>query len=196
MARPVGRPPETEPDGTIVAKSLVNVTIPTKLAQYLKDNGVNRSQLFTRIVTSLYIGEICPHCYGSEIRKTPVGCQCEHCDKWLSFNDCPNCSESYDLRKSIGYLDNPKFNAFANDGDVYGCQKCITSRVKPLRGSKPPKKRVPKDKKDKKNQKISLKCVDCGSKFERSIGVNLSKNTRCTDCNIKIVKEFEKNEKK
>ena len=51
MSRSVGRPPETEPDGTVISKSLVNVTIPSKLAEFLKKAGINRSKLFTRIVT-------------------------------------------------------------------------------------------------------------------------------------------------
>jgi len=197
MANPVGRPPETEPDGTVVAKSLVNVTIPTKLANFLKENRVNRSQLFTRIVTMLYAGEICPHCYDSEIRKTPVGAQCQNCEKWISFNDCPNCSESYDLRESIGYLDNPDYNAFANNNDLDpGCQKCMP---KALREMKTPPKSAQGDEKDPKKGMISLKCVECGEKFERSMGSaqnKLNKHTRCTDCNIKIVQEFENNEKK
>ena len=50
MSRSVGRPAETDPDGAVITKSLVNVTIPTKLAEFLKKAGINRSKLFTRIV--------------------------------------------------------------------------------------------------------------------------------------------------
>lgn len=128
--RPVGRPPETEPDGTIIAKSLVNVTIPTKLASFLKDNKVNRSQLFTRVVTMLYINEICRHCYSTDLANKPVGISCNDCERWLSFKDCPNCGESYDLRQSIGYLKNPNYNCFGNDDDLNsGCQKCMPDRI-------------------------------------------------------------------
>lgn len=127
--RPVGRPPETEPDGTIIAKSLVNVTIPTKLASFLKENGVNRSQLFTRIVTMLYVDQICRYCYGTDLDNKPVGVECRSCEKWLSFNDCPNCGEMYDLRKSIGYMANENYNCFSNDNDLnHGCQKCMPTK--------------------------------------------------------------------
>ena len=164
--RPVGRPPETEPDGTVIAKSLVNVTIPTKLASFLKQNGVNRSQLFTRIVTMLYVDEICRYCYGTELDKKPVGVECRSCEKWLNFNDCanPECDQRYDLRKSIGYLPNPNFNSFSNDKDLnYGCQKCMPSKpVKEDRLSDDPipvKPKKPLKKTSKLDQKIQEEMV-------------------------------------
>ena len=56
----VGRPPELDSNGDIVVKSLVNVTIPTKLANFLKEKGINRSRLFTDVVSKMFQEELCP----------------------------------------------------------------------------------------------------------------------------------------
>ena len=67
MVRSVGRPPERDSEGNVVSKCLVNVTIPTKLRDFLADNKVNRSKLFTNVVTELYKKELCPKCYRRNI---------------------------------------------------------------------------------------------------------------------------------
>ena len=59
MVKQVGRPPERDSEGNIISKSLVNVTIPTKLRDFLSKNNINRSQLFTRVVTALYMHALC-----------------------------------------------------------------------------------------------------------------------------------------
>ena len=132
--RPVGRPPETGADGEIVAKSLVNVTIPTKLATYLKENKINRSQLFTRIVTMLYVNTICRFCYSLDITETLTGSRCEECQRWVDFKQCVNCSADYDMneyvfdkeKRTLLPAENPKYNHFRQSKDVeMGCKRCI-----------------------------------------------------------------------
>lgn len=132
--RPVGRPPETGADGEIVAKSLVNVTIPTKLATYLKENKINRSQLFTRIVTMLYVNTICRFCYSLDITETLTGSRCEECSKWIAFKECVNCGSNYDMNEYLFNKDhrtmlpaeNPEYNHFRQSKKVeMGCCFCI-----------------------------------------------------------------------
>ena len=139
MARQVGRPPETEPDGTIVTKCLVNVTIPSKLAAFLKNAGINRSKLFTRIVTMLYLSEICRYCYSTNISETLTGSRCDDCDKWIMFKSCPNCGADYDMRKDIfnkqkrGLLpsENPNYNHFCQSKKIVkGCCNCIKEKAR------------------------------------------------------------------
>lgn len=134
MSRNVGRPPETDPDGTVVTKCLVNVTIPSKLAEFLKKNSINRSKLFTRIVTMLYLNEICRFCFHTEITETLTGSKCEGCLSWLTFKQCANCNADYDMRKDIfdkknrGLLpaQNPNYNHFCQSKKIeLGCMKCI-----------------------------------------------------------------------
>ena len=62
MVRQVGRPPERDSEGNVISKCLVNVTIPTKLKlrDFLSENKINRSKLFTNVVTRLYMHQICP----------------------------------------------------------------------------------------------------------------------------------------
>ena len=137
MSRSVGRPPETEPDGTVISKSLVNVTIPSKLADFLKKAGINRSKLFTRIVTMLYLSEICRFCFSTNINETLTGSRCDNCEKWIAFKSCPNCGADYDMRKDIfnkknrGLLpsENPNYNHFCQSKSIEkGCTQCIKKR--------------------------------------------------------------------
>jgi hypothetical protein len=111
----VGRPPEVDSEGNPIQKSLVNVTIPSKLANFLKEKGINRSKLFTETVKKLYKKELCPRCYDQNIIQTPVGVKCEDCNQWLTLNNCPNCSERYQ----------PGYNMFSNSNDLIGCWSCI-----------------------------------------------------------------------
>ncbi len=131
--RPVGRPPETGSDGEIIAKSLVNVTIPTKLATYLKENKINRSKLFTRIVTMLYINSICRFCFSLNMTETLTGTRCSECEKWVDFKQCVNCGIDYDMneytkRSNMDLLPalNPNHNCFCQSDKVeMGCWACI-----------------------------------------------------------------------
>ena len=65
--RQVGRPAERDSQGNRISKCLVNVTIPTKLRDFLSENKINRSKLFTSVVTRLYMHQICPKCYNENI---------------------------------------------------------------------------------------------------------------------------------
>jgi len=94
----VGRPPEVDSEGNTVQKCLVNVTIPTKLANFLKEKGINRSKLFRGCVMKLYKGELCLRCYGTDLHKGLVGIWCAECepaaykaDKYFHFTTYFNC---------------------------------------------------------------------------------------------------------
>jgi hypothetical protein len=122
---PVGRPPEVDSEGNAVLKCLVNVTIPTKLANFLKEKGINRSKLFTEIVGKMYNKELCPRCYNETVTETLLGWYCEHCAKHKSFNneikhialkECQNCETEY----------HPPYNMFAQSKEIEkGCWDCI-----------------------------------------------------------------------
>ena len=63
MVRQVGRPPERDSEGNIVSKCLVNVTIPTKLRDFLADKQNKQISTVTKVVGELYKHELCPKCY-------------------------------------------------------------------------------------------------------------------------------------
>ena len=123
----VGRPPAVDKHGVVIQKSLVNVTIPTKLANFLKEKGINRSKLFTDCVKKLFEKELCPKCYGEKIETTVVGSYCYDCNKtghsgapitWLTLNNCENCGQKY----------MPVYNMFAQPKDnsfLKGCFDCV-----------------------------------------------------------------------
>ena len=131
--KPVGRPPQVDSDGKKIDKTLINLTIPVTLKNFLDKYVKNRSEFFTEMVTKMYIGLICPKCYSdSYIRDVPVGIECTNCDMWIKLKDCPNCDTRYDPRNTIriGYTEqtNPHFNPFANDDDKSGCSKCMGAK--------------------------------------------------------------------
>ena len=125
----VGRPSEKDSEGNPISKSLVNVTIPVKLRDFLKRLNVNRSQLFTKVVTQMYQKEICPKCYSMNISENMVGWFCEDCERianlshdgknyfhWIGYKCCENCDEPYNL----------PYNKFCQSKDVLkGCYDCI-----------------------------------------------------------------------
>lgn len=118
----VGRPPAVDKHGVVIQKSLVNVTIPTKLANFLKEKGINRSKLFTMCCKHLYNDELCPKCYSENLISTAVGTWCNDCDrpgglgrKWIKMNNCKNCQRKY----QVGY------NMFAQSKTLHGCEECI-----------------------------------------------------------------------
>ena len=126
----VGRPLQTDSDGEPITKTLVNLTIPVKLKAFLDKHVKNRSAFFTRVVTMLYVGEICPKCYGDSLSDVPVGIECIDCNIWIKLKDCPNCDTRYDTRKillqGLTEVPNPHYNPFMNDNDLkQGCRKCM-----------------------------------------------------------------------
>jgi len=118
----VGRPPELDSKGDPIAKCLVNVTIPTKLRDYLRDNNINRSKLFTEVVKKKYKNEICDRCYDTNLNNLKMGIVCNDCSRrvrsgtyYTKFHNCSMCNEPYQ-------------NAFNLPihvkGEYWGCQQC------------------------------------------------------------------------
>jgi len=102
--RPVGRPPEKDKNGETITRSTVNVTIPSKLAEFLKDQGVNRSKLFTIAATELYESEICSKCYTKDVKNTPIGMRCDGpCSRYsdrsgaffYKYHRCESCNKEF-----------------------------------------------------------------------------------------------------
>jgi len=122
----VGRPPEVDSDGEVVLKCLVNVTIPAKLANFLKKKGINRSKLFRNSAMKLYKRELCDRCYSDNIETTRIGTYCRDCNddevyRYLTFNKCENCDTKYQ----------PPYNMFAQPKDksfLSGCWDCIPKK--------------------------------------------------------------------
>jgi hypothetical protein len=95
MVRALGRPPERDSEGNVVSKCLVNVTIPTKLRDFLAKNNINRSQLFTTIVKRMRKKEICPKCYEEHITRGIMAITCDDCDCVIEYNNCSVCDAKY-----------------------------------------------------------------------------------------------------
>jgi len=74
---------------------LVNCTIPVKLRDYLKEKGINRSELFRKAALQMYEHEVCSKCYGNEIADTYKGKFCRDCNHWLLVKRCLDCDELY-----------------------------------------------------------------------------------------------------
>ena len=135
MTKPkVGRPPELDKNGNKIDKTLVNLTIPVTLKNFLDKHVKNRSEFFTKMVTMLYIGEICPKCYSDTyISNVPVGIECTDCKIWIKLKDCPICEARFDPRPTVTQglaldVPNPHYNPVANviDRNIEsGCSKCM-----------------------------------------------------------------------
>ena len=113
---PAGRPPELDSNGKPIAKCLVNVTIPTKLRDFLHQHNINRSELFRTAALKLKNLEICPYCYSHDILSPPdnlKGYSCNDCNKWLKFKRCDLCDA----------LHTPKSKPAPVNGKV-GCDLC------------------------------------------------------------------------
>jgi len=82
-------------------KCLVNCTIPVKLRDFLKEKGINRSELFRKAALRMTEGEICPYCYNDKVDNVPKGLICRDCDKWLKFNSCPLCKANHNLMSGV-----------------------------------------------------------------------------------------------
>ena len=121
----VGRPPELDPEtGETMVKSLVNVTIPTKLAEFLKRNNVNRSKLFTKVVTQMYNEELCPKCYTIDVSNVPMGIRCNgFCSRinphFVKYHKCDRCQTPFE----------PKYNnpIYIDDETTIG-EKCCHAK--------------------------------------------------------------------
>jgi len=133
----VGRPAKTDSTGNVIESKTINVNVPVKLVEFLKDQKVNRSEMFTKVVTDMYDGKICPNCY-SEGEIGPVGVQCITCYNnfyrrtgdtrtfWLKFNKClnPDCDEMYNHDNLFAtYLD-PEDEKSGLFNPLKGCQTC------------------------------------------------------------------------
>ena len=121
----VGRPEKTDSEGNPILTKVINVNVPIKLVEFLKEKGVNRSEMFTKVATWLHHDQICDTCF-SKLESTGVGGYCQPCGTrywtrtkstktfWKYFNLCPNCEESYNYE-----------NLFAQTKQgLDGCQKC------------------------------------------------------------------------
>jgi hypothetical protein len=107
---PVGRPPKKTRGGKQVRKVLCNMTIPANLYDFLVEHKINRSQLFVRIVEMLYVGAICPSCYGFTRQELKYGWICAECSQpphkhiWLQWKNCEHCGDPYSLDQ-YGFVD-------------------------------------------------------------------------------------------
>jgi len=126
MVRALGRPPELDSEGNVVSKCLVNVTIPTKLRDFLAKNNINRSKLFTSIVKKMYMHQICPKCYGQHITNGVMALTCDDCECVIHYRECDNCGELYQRATVIdniavkGNLPKP-----IKGSGKFGCQVCL-----------------------------------------------------------------------
>jgi len=116
MGRTVGRPSERDSEGNVISKCLVNVTIPTKLRDFLAKNKINRSALFTNVVTRLYMHQICPKCYSEHIINGIMALSCEECETIIHYRDCGECDEPYQRPTNM-----PKA---VKNTSRFGCEKC------------------------------------------------------------------------
>ena len=112
---PVGRPSETDGNGEVIEKKVININVPVKLIEFLKKNDINRSKLFTGCCKKLFDNEICPRCYGFNVTEKPVGIECLDCNEWIKMKACPNCNTQYQ----------PHYNMFVHKDGISGCQDCL-----------------------------------------------------------------------
>jgi len=134
----VGRPAKTDSTGNIIESKTINVNVPVKLVEFLKEMQVNRSEMFTKVVTDMYNGLICPRCY-SEGESGPVGVQCLICSHnyskktgvtrtfWLTFHKClnPKCHKMYSEDNLFATYNDPKDIKSGLFNPVKGCQACL-----------------------------------------------------------------------
>ena len=117
MVRQVGRPPERDSEGNVISKCLVNVTIPTKLRDFLSKNEVNRSKLFTSMANRLYMHQICPECYNENIINGIMALSCQDCNCIIKYKACGECDEMYSRGVN---MPKPVKNI-----SRFGCERCL-----------------------------------------------------------------------
>ena len=115
MVKQLGRPAQRDSQGNRISKSLVNVTIPTKLRDWLSDNNINRSQLFTRVVTMLYCHAICPKCYDTSVTDNIMAIRCDDCDIVIKYNKCSQCDAPYSKSNLVEAI---------KGSSEFGCETC------------------------------------------------------------------------
>jgi len=133
IRKQVGRPEKTDSDGNRIVTKVINVNAPVKFIEFLKDNGINRSELFTKVAASFYHKEICNVCF-SKLYDTKIGRQCEECAHqyykktgdvksfWKQFYNCPECQEPYSHE-----------NTFAQTKQgLQGCTECQETKQERL----------------------------------------------------------------
>jgi len=134
----VGRPAKTDSSGNVIESKTINVNVPVRLVEFLKDQKVNRSELFTKVVTDMHDGLICPSCY-SKGEISPVGVQCLTCYNnysrrtgetrtfWLKFHNCLNedCDKMYSEDNLFATYNNPDDVKSGLFNPLKGCQSCL-----------------------------------------------------------------------
>ena len=134
IRKQVGRPEKTDSDGNTIIRKVININVPIKLIEFLKDEGVNRSELFTKVATRMHDHLICNVCY-TKLTETKIGRQCEECAHqyyiktnglietfWKHFYNCPECQEPYSHE-----------NTFAlNKQGLQGCLECQETKQERL----------------------------------------------------------------
>ena len=126
MVRSVGRPPEVDSEGNIVSKCLVNVTIPTKLRDFLIENDVNRSKLFTSIVKKMYMHQICAKCYGKNLTNGIMALTCDDCKSIIHYRECSQCDKLYQraaVTKQNEVIEG-NLPIAIKGSDKFGCSEC------------------------------------------------------------------------
>jgi len=126
IRKQVGRPEKTDSDGNRIITKVINVNVPIKLIEFLKDEGINRSEMFTDVATSMFTKKICNICY-TKLTETKIGRQCEECANqyriktnglietfWKHFYNCPDCQEPYSHENTF---------ALTKQG-LQGCLEC------------------------------------------------------------------------
>ena len=130
----VGRPEKTDSDGNRIVHKVINVNVPIKLVEFLKDEGINRSEMFTDVATRMFKKKICNVCY-TKLRETKIGRQCEECAHqyyiktnglietfWKHFYNCPECKEPYSHENTF---------ALTKQG-LQGCLECQETKQERL----------------------------------------------------------------
>jgi len=118
--RQVGRPAERDSEGNRISKCLVNVTIPTKLRDFLVKNNIPRSKLFRECVNRLYMHQICPKCYSDHVTDSLMAIRCDDCDIVIKYNKCQHCETQYN-KKNLPL-------GLKNSSEV-GCETCVNSKT-------------------------------------------------------------------
>ena len=96
----VGRPPQLDKNGELIVRTTINISVPVKLVEFLKREGIKRSELFTDVVTQMHQNKICPKCFSMDVVESPMGMRCNSaCSRYAPFfykrNKCPGCKSYF-----------------------------------------------------------------------------------------------------
>ena len=98
-----GRKPLKDPGGEVIEKKVCNMTIPRNLYNYLKENNISRSKLFTEMAKDIFAGKINPCCFKDGVKETIHGTFCIHCSNppyrhtWLDIKFC-SCGHQFTIQ--------------------------------------------------------------------------------------------------